>query len=177
VRGDIKAIALPQRGRSPSGIKIPLTKTTGNLTIEESIIMVLGVLAGAAEKISPKELKQKAARMSPRARRSGWETLTPIASPTAMGRIEIRVPKEKEANTSPRIMVGMVTGQDISLSRVFAWVSQGATAGEMAVAVKKRIIPSSPGIMKSKLIFLPITKERKRKTGNKMPKIITGPLE
>jgi len=170
-------MALPQSGNSASGIKTPLTKTTGNLTIEDSIMMVLGVLAGAAEKISPRELKQKAARMSPRARRNGWETLTPIAKPTAIGKIEIRVPKAKEASTSPRMMVGRVTGQDINLSSVLACVSQGATAGEIAVAAKKRIIPRSPGIMKSRLKFLPIAKERNRNAGKRMPKIITGPLE
>ena len=33
-------------------------KTTGNLTIAESIIIVLGILVGAAEKINPSEEKQ-----------------------------------------------------------------------------------------------------------------------
>jgi len=140
-------------------------------------MIVLGVLAGAAEKISPRELKQKAARTNPRARTNGWETLMPIPSPTIRGMKEMATPKAKEASTSPRIIVGTVIGQDISLSNVLACVSQGATAGEMAVAVKKRIIPRSPGIMESRLRFLPMAKERNRNTGKRIPKIITGPFE
>jgi hypothetical protein len=48
--------------------------------------------------------------------------------------------------------------------------------GETEVAVKKRIMPRSPGIMKSIDSCLPMVKERNRKTGKRTPKIITGPL-
>jgi hypothetical protein len=158
-------------------MNIPLINITGNLTIEDSIIMVLGVLVGAAEKIRPRELKQKAASISPNIRIIGWETLIPIAKEITRGMREIATPKAKEARTSPRTIVGNVTGQDISLSRVLACVSQGATAGEIAVAVKKRIIPKRPGIMKSRLRFLPMAKDRNKNKGRRIPKIITGPLE
>lgn len=40
---------------------------------------------------------------------------------------------------SPRMIVEILTGQDISLSRVLTCVSYGATAGEMAVALKKSV--------------------------------------
>ena len=156
---------------------MPLIKTIGNLTIEDSIMIVLGVLAGAAEKISPRELKQKAANISPKIRMTGWDTLIPIASPIIRGMKEMAIPKAKDASTSPRTIVGRVTGQDISLSSVLACVSQGATAGEIAVAVKKRTIPRRPGSMKSRLRFLPMAKERNKNSGKRMPKIITGPLE
>jgi hypothetical protein len=46
----------------------------------------------------------------------------------------------------------------------------GTTMGDIAVAVKKRIIPRSPGIMESTVRFLPMEKERNRKTGNRNPK-------
>jgi hypothetical protein len=42
--------------------------------------------------------------------------------------------------------------------------------------VKKRIMPRSPGIMKSTDRFLPMVKDRNRNTGKRTPKIITGPL-
>ena len=151
--------------------------TIGNFTIAESIIIVLGMLVGAAENISPSEERQKAAKIIAEIRMSGWKMLTPANKPTTTGMKEIRTPKVKEASISPRMIVEMVTGQDMSLSSVLACVSQGATAGDMAVAVKKRIIPRSPGIMKSIAKFLPITKERNRKAGKRMPNITTGPLE
>lgn len=47
----------------------------------------------------------------------------------------------------------------------------------MEVAVKKRIIPRSPGSMKSIDMCRPMLKERNRKTGKRTPKITTGPLE
>lgn len=78
---------------------------------------------------------------------------------------------------SPRIIVEILTGQEISLSKVLACVSHGATAGEMAVALKKSTIPSSPGIKKFRLRSLPTAKARKRNSGNRMPNMTTGPLE
>ena len=100
----------------------------------------------------------------------------PRANPIITGISEIKTPKIKEASMSPRMMVGMVTGQDISLSSVLALVSQGVTTGDIAVEVKNRTIPKSPGITKVRVRSLPIIKERKRKTGKMMPNIITGPL-
>ena len=86
---------------------------------------------------------------------------------------EIRTPKVKEASTSPRMIAEMVTGQDMSLSNVLACASQGATAGDIAVAVKKRIIPKSPGIINSMVMFRPTAKAKNRKARKRIPKIIT----
>lgn len=155
---------------------MPLMNISGNLISEESIMMLLGVLLGAEEKMSPIEEKQNADRMIPNRRINRLEMAIPRAKPIITGIREIKVPKTKEARMSPRTIVGMVTGQDISLSNVLACVSQGATTGDMAVEVKKSTIPRSPGITKGKVRFLPIINERKRKTGNIMPNIITGPL-
>lgn len=149
---------------------------TGNFTTEESIIIVWGMLVGGAESMSPSEEKQRAARIIPRERIRGLEMLTPANKPITMGMREIAIPKMKEASISPIIIVDVASGQDISLSRVLAIVSQGATTGDMAVAVKNSIIPRSPGITKSIVRFLPIMKERNRNTGKMMPDRTTGPL-
>ena len=138
--------------------------------------MLLGVLLGAAEKMSPIEEKQNDDRMIPNMRINKLETAIPKTKPIITGIREIKEPKTKDASMSPRTIVGIVTGQDISLSNVLACVSQGATTGDIAVDVKNNTIPRSPGITKGKVRFLPIINERKRKTGNIMPNIITGPL-
>jgi len=46
VRGEIEEMIFPQAGSSSIGMKIPLMKTSGNLTIEDSIIMLAGVSVG-----------------------------------------------------------------------------------------------------------------------------------
>lgn len=86
-------------------------------------------------------------------------------------------PKSKEANTSPKMIAGIDIGADISLSRVFILVSQGAITGTTEVAVKKRVIPTKPGTKKLIGMFLPPEKVRNRKRGVRLPKIRTGPLE
>jgi hypothetical protein len=108
---------------------------------------------------------------------TGLDMVTPRASPMMIGMSEIAVPKAKEAKTSPTIIVSSLTGQDIRRSSVLACASQGTTIGEIEVAVKKRIIPRNPGIMKLRVMFLPMVKDRNRKTGKRTPKTITGPLE
>jgi len=52
-------------------MKIPLMNTIGNFTIAESIMIVLGMLVGAAENISPSEERQKAAKTIAEIRMSG----------------------------------------------------------------------------------------------------------
>jgi len=149
----------------------------GNFIIDESIITLLGRLVGVAEKISPNEEKQKAARTIDNAKITGKATVIPNINPIMIGTVVIKTPKIKEASISPKMIVGMVTGQDINLSSVFACVSHGIIAGEIAVEVKKRVIPSSPGIKKLRLSSLPIMKERNKKIGNMIPNITTGPFE
>jgi len=56
-------------------------------------------------------------------------------------------------------------------------VSQGATTGETAVAVKRRVIANRPGMRKLIDICLPMQKAKKREAGNSMPEITTGPFE
>ncbi len=146
MRGDIAAITLPQKGNSLKGRKIPLMKTRGNLTSEDSIIIFDGVPVGGEERRSPMMEKHREARIMPMARIKGLVKVAPVTSPMIIGMIEIAIPKDAEASISPSKMVETVTGQDISLSKVFAWVSQGATAGVMAVEMKKTVIASSPGI-------------------------------
>jgi hypothetical protein len=141
------------------------------------MLAVAGRLVGGIENKLPKEAKQKAARITARARTAGLDIETPRARVMIMGTTEITRPKIKDARISPRIIVPFATGQDINRSRVLPIVSQGTTMGDIAVAVKKRIIPNSPGIMNSTVRCLPIRKERNRKTGNSKPKITTGPLE
>jgi hypothetical protein len=119
------------------------------------MLAVAGEFVGGIENILPKEAKHNAARIIPTMPR----------------------PKTKEASMSPRMMVSVLIGQDINRSSVLACASQGTTIGDIAVAVKKRIMPNKPGIIKSIVRFLPIVKERNRKIGKSTPKIITGPLE
>jgi len=138
---------------------------------------VAGRLVGGMEKTLPSEAKQRDARITASAKINGFDTVTPRARPIMIVTSEIAIPKIKEASTSPKIIASSLTGQDINRSRVLACASQGTTIGEMEVAVKKRIIPRSPGIMKSTDRCLPIVKDRNRKTGKRTPKIITGPLE
>jgi hypothetical protein len=140
-------------------------------------MILLGMLEGAAEKIRPREERQKAARTMAKANTTGWEITIPRARLTITGISDITSPNINEASISPKIMVATVTGDDISLSSVLACVSQGATAGEIEVAVKNSTMLRRPGIMNSRLRPLPTMKARKRNTGNRMPNITTGPVE
>jgi hypothetical protein len=158
-------------------MKIPLMNTTGNFTTEAIMLTVAGRLVGGMEKTVPKEAKQRAARITAMAKMRELDIVIPRKRPRMMGTKEIPTPKAKEARMSPIIMVSILTGQDIKRSSVRACASQGTTMGDIEVAVKKRTIPRSPGIMKSTDRCLPIVKARNRKTGKSTPKIITGPLE
>jgi hypothetical protein len=97
--------------------------------------------------------------------------------PPKTGMMEIITPNTKEARISPRMIVWTVRGEFINLSKVLACVSQGATAGDIEVAVKKSTMPSSPGIRNSTVRFLPTAKDKNRKMGKRIPNITTGPLE
>jgi len=60
--------------------------------MEESIMVVLGRLVGAAEKTRPRAEKQRAARIMARARITGCERLTPRARPMIRGTRDMRIP-------------------------------------------------------------------------------------
>jgi hypothetical protein len=73
-----------------------------------------------------------------------------------IGKIDTNSPKRKEDKTSPRNIAHNEIGEEISRSRVFALASHGIIAGPTEVAVKKAVIPSSPGIRDSIGRSLPI---------------------
>jgi hypothetical protein len=177
VSGEMYAIAWPHVGSSASGIKTPLINITGNFTTEAIIFEVAGMLVGGAEKMLPNEAKQRADRMTATEKTRAFDICAPMPRPKTIATREMPIPKAVDARISPMMMVSILTGQDMSLSSVLVIASMGTTMGDIAVAVKKRIIPRSPGIMESTVRFLPMEKERNRKTGNRMPKITTGPLE
>jgi hypothetical protein len=57
---------------------------------------------------------------------------------------------------SPKRIAQIETGQHKSLSKVFERVSQGMIDGPTDVAVKKVVIPISPGSNSSKDMLLPM---------------------
>jgi hypothetical protein len=159
------------------GMNIPLMNTSGNLTRDEIIIMLEGMLDGGAESIRPNEEKHAAASTRPSMRVKGWIIPTPMSNPNPMGSRGIMIPNMKDAIISPKMMVVMDMGVDISLSRVCTWASHGAIIGETAVAVKNTVIPIKPDIRNSGDRFrLPIKNARKRNNGIMNPNIITGPF-
>jgi hypothetical protein len=141
------------------------------------MLAVAGEFVGGIENILPKEAKHNAASIIPTVKTKGLDTVIPRARPMITTTSEMPRPKTKEASMSPRMMVSVLIGQDINRSSVLACASQGTTIGDIAVAVKKRIMPNKPGIIKSIVRFLPIVKERNRKIGKSTPKITTGPFE
>ena len=156
---------------------MPLIKTTGNFTTEEIMFTVAGTLVGGIEKTLPKDAKQSDARIIARLKTTAPDMVTPRKRPRIIGTNEIPIPKTNDASTSPIIIVSSLIGQDIRRSKVLDCASHGTTIGDIEVAVKKRIIPKSPGIIKSTENCLPIVKERNKKMGKRIPNIITGPFE
>jgi hypothetical protein len=135
----------PQGGMVSRGMNIPLMNTRGNLTRDEIIMMLEGILDGGADNIKPNDEKQAAASTKPSMRVMGWIIPTPMSNPNPMGSRGIMIPNMNDASISPRMMVVMDMGVDISLSRVCTWASHGAMMGETAVAVKNTVIPIKPG--------------------------------
>jgi hypothetical protein len=71
VRGENDAMDLPQNGMFSRGMKIPLMNTSGNL-IKEDIIMTLdGAFVGGVAIKSPRDEKQREARIIPMIRIMG----------------------------------------------------------------------------------------------------------
>jgi hypothetical protein len=103
-----------------------------------------------------KDAKQNVARIIPSPRIKGLAISTPMNKPTMTGNTETRTPKRNEESTSPRKIVQIEIGEDMSLSKVFALASHGTIAGPTEVAVKKAVIPSNPGIRASTDMFRPI---------------------
>lgn len=177
VSGEHRAINLPHPGISSKGMKIPLMKTKGNLTMVETIMMLAVMSVGGVDRMAAMEEKQNEASKMPNIRVAGQKTLTPMSRPTVIGTMEMTTPKMKEANTSPTMMAVMDIGADTNLSKVLFLASQGAITGTTEVAVKKRVIPNKPGTRKSEGTFLPTEKDKNRKMGIRTPKMRTGPLK
>jgi hypothetical protein len=110
-------------------------------------------------------------------RTSRFMISTPIIKAATRGTSDMSIPKIKEANMSPKNIAQVETGEHTSLSRVFDLVSQGSIAGPTDVAVKKTVMPISPGKSSFAGTFRPIVYARKRNNGNIRPNVKTGPLE
>jgi hypothetical protein len=157
-------------------MNIPLMNINGNLTNVEIIITLDGTLVGGVEKRTPSDEKQKAAITMDVAKIRGLMMPIPISNPKASGTIEMATPKTKDAKTSPRRIAESETGAETNLSSVLMLPSQGVITGDTEVVVKKRVMLSKLDIRNSMGMFLPTEKARKRNSGNKMPKMRTGPL-
>ena len=103
-----------------------------------------------------KDAKQNVERTSPKHRRNGLIISTPKSRLAATAKAETKTPKTNEESTSPMNIVRRETGEDMRRSRVLARASHGTIAGPTDVAVKKAVIPNSPGISASICVFLPM---------------------
>ena len=59
------------------------------------------------ERKAPRDEKQKEDIIIPITKVKGWDMLTPMSKPIRRGNMEIITPKNKDANISPNMMVGM----------------------------------------------------------------------
>jgi hypothetical protein len=108
---------------------------------------------------------------------NGFTIVVPITNAMIIGTMDIIIPVSIDAIISPRSIVQVATGDDISLSSVLAWVSQGKVMGAIAEQVKKTDIAIRPGISVTGSIPRPKAKERNRKAGYITPMSTTGPFE
>jgi len=159
------------------GMKIPLTKIKGNLIRVDSIIISDVVSVGIDEISTPIAEKQKLARIMPSnsvMKLKGIKPKIPATAKTVTA--EMEKARVIEPMMSPRIISITLIGLDTSLSRVFVRVSQGAITGLIDVEVNQMAIPESPAINESGGISLPTRKAKKKKKGNRIPNITTGPF-
>lgn len=103
-----------------------------------------------------KDAKQNVARIIPSPRIRGLTISTPMNKQMMTGNTETRAPKRNDESTSPRRIVQIERGEEISLSKVLALASHGMMAGPTEVAVKKAVIPSNPGTRASAGMFRPM---------------------
>jgi len=96
--------------------------------------------------------------------------------PVKRGTREIIIPKITPASISPRRIEVRERGDARSLSYVFAFLSQGVIKGPTEEEVKNKVILIRPGTRTSGTISLPSEKAKKKNTGKRIPKIITGGL-
>ncbi len=157
-------------------MNIPLIKIIGNLIKVDSIIIFDGLSVGGAEITSPKEEKQKAARIVPMIRLKLTISIpSKIMLAKKINKV-IKRPNEKEAIISPKMIAHKAIGAETSLSNVLIRVSHGAIIGPMDETVTKSVIPNKLGSRNSRDSFLPKTKAINRKAGISKPDSITGPF-
>ena len=151
-------------------------KIRGNFIKVAKSIMFDGLSAGGAEIRVPKAEKQKAAIMTPKTK--GMLMISPPSRmiPAKKTKDIMISPKITEATISPKIIAQRLIGEDISLSKVFIFVSQGAITGVMAETAKNKAIPKSPGNKNSTDISLFNENATNKKAGINSPWISTGPL-
>jgi len=177
VSGEIEAIAFPQVGISSMETNTPLMNINGNLTRFENIITFDGLSVGGDDSKLPNAEKQKAAKRISIAKTNGLITLAPKANiPTNRETIEIAAPYKNPARMSPKMMAETEAGVEIKRSSVPIRVSQGATMGVAEDAVKKSVIPISPGRSIFSGISLPIANAKNKQKGKRRPNIKTGDL-
>jgi len=152
-------------------------KIKGNLIKLDSIIMFEGLSVGGAEISSPKEEKQKAAKIVPTIRLKLIISIPNKTMPTEKTKEVIKRPNKKEAVISPKIIAHNVIGVETNLSNVLIRVSQGAITGPIDETVKKSAIPNNPGIKKLIENFFPKIKATNKKKGISRPEITTGPFK
>ncbi|KXA92904.1 hypothetical protein AKJ64_01845, partial [candidate division MSBL1 archaeon SCGC-AAA259E17] len=87
-----------------------------------------------------------------------------------------RNPIRADASMSPKRIHERLIGEEISLSNVLVLVSQGVMTGLIEVEVNHIAIPTNPVPSMREDISLPNQNARKKKKGNNIPKIITGPF-
>ena len=85
--------------------------------------------------------------------------------------------KEEEAIISPSTIASIVMGHDASRSRVFADPSQGKMTGDTAVAVKKRVIPTSPATRNATGMPAPHQEGEEQEDRHEYPEDEHGTLE
>jgi hypothetical protein len=102
------------------------------------------------------DAKQSVARTIPSPSSKGLTIPTPITKPARIGKMDTNAPKRNDESMSPRKIAQMEIGEDMSLSNVLALASHGTIAGPTEVAVKKAVIPSSPGMSASADMFRPM---------------------
>ncbi len=158
-------------------IKIPLINTSGNLIKFDSIIIFDGLSVGGAESNKPRDEKQKADNSVPTIKDKLIMFNPNKKIPINKIKLDMKIPKRKEAVISPKIIAHKEIGAETNLSKVLIRVSHGAIMGEMAEEVKKSPMASKPGIKKLVDIFLPTAKAMKRKAGRSSPNTTTGPFK
>jgi hypothetical protein len=152
-------------------------KIKGNLIKLDSIIMFEGLSVGGAEISSPREEKQKAAKIVPTIR---LKLIISIPNRMMLTKKIIEVmkrPNKRDAVISPKMTAHNAIGVETNLSNVLIRVSQGAITGPIDETVKKSAIPNNPGIKKLIENFFPKIKATNKKKGISRPEITTGPFK